>query len=78
MGTNHVHADGAGETQVEAAGMLVLTPHLGARFLNDFLELKGVSMDGNFKFPDGMATGQIADGIAGQKQNHSRIARSIP
>jgi hypothetical protein len=42
-----------------------------------FLKLEGISMNCNFKIAHGVAASQIADRVAGEKQDHLRLAGSL-
>ena len=72
VGADDVDADGSRKTQVKTARGLVFSPHLSAEFLQWFLELKGVSMDRNLKLANGMAAGEVADGVSGQEEDECR------
>ncbi len=75
VGADDVDADGAGKTEVKAAGGFVLAPDFAAEFLQWFLELKGVSVDRDFELADGMAAGEVANGVSGKKKNGPGFAR---
>jgi hypothetical protein len=77
MGADHVHADSAGETKIEGAGGLILTPHSATSFLYYFLKFKRISMNRHFNISYSVAAGKVADGIAGEKQNHFGFAGCV-
>ena len=77
VGTDNVYPDGSRKTHVEGAGCLVFAPGLAAKFSNCFLELKCISMHRNLKIAHCVAAGQIADGVAGQENEHSSFLGGI-
>ena len=77
VGADYVHPDGSRKTHVESAGCLVFAPRLAAKFSDCFLEFKGISMHRNLEFAHRAATGQIADGIAGQEKEHSSFTGCV-
>ena len=77
MGTDDINPDGAGETQIKAAGGLIFTPDLAAELFQWLLELKGVSMDCDLELADRVATGEIADGVSGEEKDHAGITHHV-
>src|ERR1035438_5803724 len=77
VGADHIHADGARKTEVKTPRDFVFAPYGPAKFLNYFLELKGISVNCNFKLSDGVAAGEVADRVSGQKKDHSGFASCL-
>ena len=77
MGADDIHPHRAGKTQVKVARELIFAPQLGVEFFQWFLELKGISVHRYFKFANGMATGEVANGVPGQKQDGAGVARHL-
>jgi len=56
-------------------------PHFSTQFFYCFLQLESIAMHCNFKIVDSVATGQVADGVSGKKEDRfgfaaaSRICR---
>ncbi len=78
MGADEIDADRARKTQVKGAGGFIFAPYLAAMLLDCFLKLKRISMNRNFKIPDGMTAGEVAHRIAGEKKDHLGVAGNIP
>jgi hypothetical protein len=55
----------------------MFAPNLAAEFLDCLLQLKGISMNRYFKVANGMAAGQIANGVACEKQDRARFAGNL-
>jgi hypothetical protein len=73
MRADQVDANSTRETEVKAARCFVFAPRFGAKLLDSFFQLQGVGLDGNFDVADGVAAGQIPDGISGEKKERPRL-----
>ena len=71
MGADEIYANGSRKAQVKAARGFVFAPGFAAQFCNRFLEFQRISMDRNLQIADGVTTGQVADGVAGQEEDRS-------
>jgi hypothetical protein len=55
----------------------VVAPEDAAGFLQRFLQLEGIALNGEIEVADGEAAGEVADGASGEENGHAGVASCI-